>query len=80
MTQNSLKKLQVIVRHARDMDHALNSGVRKLQAVALAEGSEGILVTKRAPGRFTLELTRDVPFGYTHEKSQDQELPCALHG
>lgn len=51
------------------MDHALDSGVRKLQALALARGSEGILVTKQAPGRFTLELTPDVPFGYTHEAS-----------
>ena len=69
MTQNSLRKLQVIVRRASDMDHALDSGVRKLQAVALAGGAGGILVTKHAPGRFTLELTHDVPFGYIHEKA-----------
>ena len=51
------------------MDHALDSGVRKLQAVALAGGAGGILVTKHAPGRFTLELTHEVPFGYIHEKA-----------
>jgi hypothetical protein len=60
--------MEIVVHHAREMDRALDSGVRKLQAVALARGAGGILVTKHAPGRFTLELSHDVPFGYTHEK------------
>lgn len=61
--------MDIVVNHAREIDHALDSGVRKLQALALARGAGGILVTKHAPGRFTLELSHDVPFGYTHEKS-----------
>lgn len=63
--------MEIVVNHAREMDHALDSGVRELQALALAGGggSGGILVTKHAPGRFTLELSHDVPFGYTHEKA-----------
>jgi ABC-type uncharacterized transport system permease subunit len=67
--------MEVVVSHASEMDHALDSGVRELQAVALtgggagAGGGGGILVTKHSPGRFTLELSHDVPFGYTHEKS-----------
>jgi hypothetical protein len=62
--------MEIVVNHAREMDHALNAGVRELQALALAGGGAGggILVTKHAPGRFTLELSHDVPFGYTHEK------------
>jgi hypothetical protein len=61
--------MEIVVNHAREMDHALDSGVRELQVHALAGGGAGILVTKNGPGRFTLELSHDVPFGYTHEKS-----------
>lgn len=68
MTQKSLQKTEIVVHHAREIEHALNSGVRKLQALALAEGTRGILVTKQSPGRFTLELSHEVPFGYTQEK------------
>jgi hypothetical protein len=51
------------------LDQALDSGIRELQAKALTHGKAGILVTKHAPGRFTLELSHDVPFGYTYEKA-----------
>lgn len=62
------EKVEVVVHDAKTLDHALNSGLRQLQDTALAAGTAGILVTKHAPGRFTLELSPDVPFGYTHEK------------
>lgn len=69
MTERIHDKLEVIVHDARTLDHALNSSLLELQSKALAEGrTSGILVTRHAPGRFTLELSNDVPFGYTHEK------------
>ncbi|WP_104175271.1 hypothetical protein [Arthrobacter sp. Y81] len=69
MTETTLEKTEIFVRHARELDQALNSGIRDLQAKASTHGTAGILVTKLAPGRFTLELSHDVPFGYTYEKS-----------
>ncbi|MBT8162895.1 MULTISPECIES: hypothetical protein [Arthrobacter] len=60
-----------MVAHARDVDRALNSAVRELQTLAMVHGVEGILATKHAPGRFTLELSRDVPYGYTLETHAD---------
>lgn len=69
MAETAFEKIEVVVNHARELDHALNSRVRELQKRALARGTAGILVTKHAPGRFTIELSHDVPFGYTHEKA-----------
>jgi hypothetical protein len=70
MSDLILDKLEVVVHDAKTLDHALNYSLRELQVKALAEGkTSGILVTKHAPGRFTLELSEDVPFGYTHEKA-----------
>ena len=69
MTETAFEKTEVVVREARELGHALDSGIRSLQAKALAHGTAGILVTKLAPGRFTLELSHDVPFGYTYEKA-----------
>lgn len=69
MAQIAFEKVEVVVHHAREVDQALNSRVKELQAKALAQGAAGILVTKHGPGRFTLELSPEVPFGYTHEKA-----------
>lgn len=69
MAQTAFEKVEVVVHHAREVDQALNSRVRELQTKALAQGAVGILVTKDGPGRFTLELSPEVPFGYTHEKA-----------
>ncbi|QCO98313.1 hypothetical protein FCN77_12185 [Arthrobacter sp. 24S4-2] len=69
MTETAFEKTEVVIREARELGDALDSGIRSLQATALAHGTAGILVTKLAPGRFTLELSHDVPFGYTYEKA-----------
>lgn len=76
MTERIHDKLEVVVHDAGTLDHALNSSLLELQSKALAEGrTSGILVTKHAPGRFTLELSNDVPFGYTHEKVSSSHRP-----
>ena len=48
----------------RELDHA----VKLTQEKAMTEGLRGILVTHEAPGRFTVALHEDVPFGLTREK------------
>lgn len=61
-------KLEITVDDARKLEQALNDGVERLQAAARKEGKDGILVTRHLPGRFVLELSTEVPFGYTHER------------
>jgi hypothetical protein len=68
MMESTLEKTEVVVHLARDVNEALDAEVGSLQAKALAHGSAGIVVTRQGPGRFTLELSHDVPFGYTYEK------------
>lgn len=46
--------------------------VDELQRHAVAEGTQGILVTKTGPGQFTVELSDEVPFGVTEETVADQ--------
>lgn len=65
----TLEKKEVVVHVARDVNEVLDAEVRRFQAKALEHGSAGILVTRQSPGRFTLELSHDVPFGYTYEKA-----------
>jgi hypothetical protein len=48
----------------------LNVSIRQLQALAQQNPVRGILVTKHGPGRFTVELTDQVPYGETWESVQ----------
>ncbi|MHC6223139.1 hypothetical protein [Arthrobacter sp. MMS24-S77] len=49
-------------------ERELNHAVKLTQEKAMTEGLRGILVTHDAPGRFTVALDDDVPFGLTREK------------
>jgi hypothetical protein len=58
-----------ITATSRDaLEHELNHALSLTQEVAMGEGLRGILVTHEAPGRFTVALDDDVPFGLTREK------------
>jgi hypothetical protein len=50
-----------------EADQLLNAVVEEMQQLASSEGHYGILVTKTGPGKFTVELSEDVPFGVTEE-------------
>ncbi|MCU1515531.1 MAG: hypothetical protein JWQ75_252 [Pseudarthrobacter sp.] len=50
------------------MEHHLNAAVRAAEQRARYEGRRGILVTRVAHTRFTVELSSEVPYGYTYEK------------
>ncbi|WP_139006991.1 hypothetical protein [Arthrobacter crystallopoietes] len=52
---------------AAEAHQLINDTVEELQHLARQEGHLGILVTKTAPGEFTVELTEDVPYGLTLE-------------
>jgi hypothetical protein len=57
--------IQVTSRHL--LDEQIDAAVRRLQEVALLTGTHGILVTRIGPGRYTVALSDQVPFGMTRE-------------
>lgn len=50
------------------MEIDLNAAIQAAEQRARWEGRRGILVTRVAHTRFTVELSPDVPYGYTYEK------------
>ncbi|WP_246262835.1 hypothetical protein [Arthrobacter mobilis] len=60
-------KLEVNASHPDEADEKLNAAVRELQLRARADRTRGILVTRTGAGRYTVELSREVPYGYTEE-------------
>ncbi|MFE4080321.1 hypothetical protein [Paenarthrobacter sp. YIM B13468] len=75
MTKIAAERTEVCVLHAHDLDQALEHEVGRLQIQACAQGAMGILVTRLAPGRFTIELSPLVPYGYTYEKTLETATP-----
>ena len=67
VTEISFEKMQILGNDPAVLDQALEWACNELQARALETRNAGILATRHAPGHFTLELSPDVPFGYTHE-------------
>jgi hypothetical protein len=56
--------------HASTVEQAyseLNTTVEEFQREAALEGANGVLVTKTGPGQYTVELSDQVPYGFTHE-------------
>jgi len=69
MNENSHDRPLTISASNRDMlERELNHAVELTRDKAMSEGLRGILVTHEAPGRFTVALHDDVPFGLTREK------------
>jgi hypothetical protein len=60
-------KLEISATHPNEADDMLNAAVDELQLRARADRSHGILVTRTGTGRYTVELSRAVPYGYTEE-------------
>ncbi|WP_051389389.1 hypothetical protein [Arthrobacter sp. 35W] len=50
------------------MEDTLNAAVREAELRARCEGRRGILVTRVDHARVTVELSAEVPYGYTYEK------------
>ena len=69
MNENSHDRPLTITASSRDvLERELNHAVELTREKAMSEGLRGILVTHEAPGRFTVALHDDVPFGLTREK------------
>ncbi|MCG2624279.1 hypothetical protein LVY72_20525 [Arthrobacter sp. I2-34] len=60
-------RLEIRAAHPDEADEKLNEAVQELQVLAAVERSRGILVTRTGAGRYTVELSREVPYGFTEE-------------
>ena len=59
--------IDIEVTNRHHLDEQLDAAARRLQEVALLTGTHGILVTRLGPGRYTVALSDQVPFGTTRE-------------
>lgn len=62
--------LTIFATTKSEVDERLNMSVTQLRALAQENPVGGILVTKRGPGRFSVELSDKVPYGETWESVQ----------
>lgn len=68
MPSRAAQHLEVLVTEPGRLHELLNDAEAVLRELAMCQGSAGILVTRHAPGRFTLALSEAVPFGETRER------------
>jgi CHASE3 domain sensor protein len=62
---------QITAATVEEAERLLDIVVDELRSLAAGEGTHGILVIRTGPGRFTVELSEDVPYGVTEEAVAD---------
>jgi hypothetical protein len=69
MNENAFDRpITISATNRNTLERELNHAVQLAEEQAMTEGRRGILVTHEAPGRSTVALHGDVPFGITREK------------
>ncbi|MDQ0675052.1 hypothetical protein [Pseudarthrobacter siccitolerans] len=71
--------LAIVATTRSEADEKLNSSIQRLLALAQENPVRGILVTKHGPGRFTVELNDQVPYGETWESLRFTALDGESH-
>jgi hypothetical protein len=66
--RNQAEHLEVLVTEPVRLHELLDDAEAALRETAMHCRTAGILVTRHAPGRYTLALSDAVPFGETHEQ------------
>ena len=61
------ERIEIQVDNRKVLDERLEDAVRGLQQIAMATGTQGILLTRHKPGHYTAALSEQVPFGMTRE-------------
>ncbi|WP_051442110.1 hypothetical protein [Arthrobacter sp. H14] len=61
--------MDIQILDAARHDECLEAAVERMKAKAVEDGRNGVLVTRHAPGRYTVEVSAEVPFGFTYEAS-----------
>ena len=59
--------IEIQVDSRQILDERLEDAVRGLQQIAMATGTQGILLTRHKPGHDTAALSDQVPVGMTRE-------------
>lgn len=59
---------EVHISNRNQLEELLNAAERELRQAAIFGGTHGILVTRRRPDLYELELSDHVPFGLTYER------------
>ncbi|MDP9890121.1 hypothetical protein [Pseudarthrobacter enclensis] len=62
--------LHVVAQDAESLQNGLDDAVQQLRAAAMAGDRRGILITRRSRSLFTVEASRDVPYGTTLENDR----------
>ena len=65
----SEERIEVSTANPNLVDQLLNEAESSLVEVALNRRPAGILVTRHLAGRYVLELSEEVPFGESRERS-----------
>ena len=65
--------LEITVHDRATLEFDLNAAVDIAREHAMTEGRHGILVTQHGYTRYTVAVSRDVPYGQTHERRQQPE-------
>ncbi len=67
-TATTALDLAVTATDRDSMDLQLEAAVTEVRERAIQEGRKGILITRHAPGSFTVALSDEVPYGLTQER------------
>lgn len=62
--------LTVFTRDRASMDRQLEEAVDTARTTAMAQGRQGIVVTRHSHDSFTVALSDAVPFGLTYERQE----------
>ncbi len=69
--ETAVDSLTVIAGCRSEALEGLDACVEQVQRLAMQEKIRGILVTRRAAGHFTVELSHAVPYGLTREATNE---------
>lgn len=57
----------VTVNTPDELDQKLNTAELQARALAAEHAVHGVLITRRSPAVFVVEISNEVPYGMTHE-------------
>jgi hypothetical protein len=63
--------LEITAHHPDTLENDLNAAVEIAREQAMKECRHGILVTQHGYTNYTVAVSRDVPFGETHERREE---------
>lgn len=72
--------LEIAAHDPDTVEKDLNTAVGIAREHAMKERSHGILVTQHGYTSYTVAVSRDVPFGQTHERREDPPEPRPATG